>query len=72
VRRLVGKHAGPAALAAVDSAVERPSCCFEVGYADAITKPLIPIASKESVMEPGVDKIHFDIHQNVRFFTGTR
>ena len=49
---------------------ERPSFYFDVGYPDAITKPLIPIASKESVMEPGVDtKIHFDIHQNVRFFT---
>jgi hypothetical protein len=49
---------------------ERPSCYFEVGYTEALGKPFIPVASKESVMEPGTPtKIHFDIHQNVRFFT---
>lgn len=49
---------------------ERPSCYFEVGYAEALGRPVIPIASKESVMAPGTPtKVHFDIHQNVRFFS---
>jgi hypothetical protein len=49
---------------------ERPSCYFEVGYAEALSRPIIHIASKESVMEPGEPtRIHFDIHSNVRFFT---
>jgi nucleoside 2-deoxyribosyltransferase len=49
---------------------ERPSCYFEVGYAEALRKPVIFVASKESVMEPGQPtKIHFDIHQNVQFFS---
>jgi hypothetical protein len=48
----------------------RPSCYFEAGYADAQGKPLIYVASRESVMNPGDQTvIHFDIHQNVRFFT---
>lgn len=49
---------------------ERPSCYFEAGYAEALNKPVIPVASKESVMRPGENTtIHFDIHQNVQFFT---
>ena len=49
---------------------ERPSCYFEVGYAEALDKPLIYIASKQSVAKPGTQtKIHFDIHMNVQFFT---
>jgi hypothetical protein len=48
---------------------ERPSCYFECGYAEAHGKPVIFIASRESVMSPGEQtKIHFDIHQNVQFF----
>jgi nucleoside 2-deoxyribosyltransferase len=48
---------------------ERPSCYFEAGYADALGKPLIFVASRESVLHPGeATKIHFDIHQNVQFF----
>jgi hypothetical protein len=49
---------------------ERPSCYFEVGYAEALGKPVVYLASKESVMESGTEtKIHFDIHQNVQLFT---
>ena len=49
---------------------ERPACYFEVGYAEAVKKPIIYVSSKESVLHPGVQtKIHFDIHKNVSFFT---
>lgn len=49
---------------------ERPSCYFEVGYAEALARPVIYIASKESVLHPQqATKIHFDIHKNVSFFT---
>lgn len=48
---------------------ERPACYFEAGYAEALKKPVIYLASKESVMNPKQPtKIHFDIHQNVNFF----
>lgn len=49
---------------------ERPSCYFEAGYAEALNRPVIYVASKESVVSPGEPtKIHFDIHMNVNFFT---
>jgi hypothetical protein len=49
---------------------ERPSCYYEVGYAEALGRPIIHVASRESVMAPGTaTTIHFDIHSNVRFFT---
>jgi nucleoside 2-deoxyribosyltransferase len=49
---------------------ERPSCYFEAGYAEALNRPTIYVASKESVLHPGQQtKIHFDIHMNVNFFT---
>jgi nucleoside 2-deoxyribosyltransferase len=49
---------------------ERQSCYFEAGFAEALSKPVIYIASKNSVMKPGTPtKIHFDIHMNVQFFT---
>ncbi len=48
---------------------ERPSCYFEVGYAEALRKPIIYVASKESVINPKTPtKIHFDIHRNVNMF----
>jgi hypothetical protein len=49
---------------------ERPSCYFEAGYAEAMKKPIIFVASKESVVNPKTPtRIHFDIHRNVNFFT---
>jgi hypothetical protein len=49
---------------------ERPSCYFEVGFAEALRRPTIYVASKQSVTKPGTaTKIHFDIHMNVSFFT---
>lgn len=48
---------------------ERPSCYFEAGYADALGKPIIYIASRDSVLKPGTGtKIHFDIHYNIQYF----
>ena len=48
---------------------ERPSCYFEVGYAEALDKPVVYLASKESVIHPGTPtKIHFDVHMSVGFF----
>lgn len=49
---------------------ERPSCYFEAGYAEALGKPIIFVASKDSVVNPKTPtKIHFDIHRNVNYFT---
>lgn len=49
---------------------ERQSCYFEAGFAEALAKPVIYIASANSVMKPGTPtKVHFDIHMNVQFFT---
>lgn len=49
---------------------ERPSCYFEAGFAEALPRPVIYVASKESVVNPGQPtKIHFDIHMNVNYFT---
>lgn len=49
---------------------ERPSCYFEAGYSEALARPVIYVASKNSVIKPGTPThIHFDIHMNVHFFT---
>jgi hypothetical protein len=49
---------------------ERQSCYFEADYAEALAKPVIYVASHNSVLSPGVPtKIHFDIHMNVQFFS---
>jgi hypothetical protein len=48
---------------------ERPSCYYEAGYADALRKPVLFIASKESIVNPRTKThIHFDIHRNVNYF----
>lgn len=52
---------------------ERPSCYFEAGYAEALKKPIVFVASKESVVNPKtLTKIHFDIHRNVNYFTNNK
>jgi hypothetical protein len=49
---------------------ERPSCYFEAGYAEALGRQVIYVASKNSVAKPGTPtKVHFDIHMNVQSFT---
>ena len=49
---------------------ERPSCYFEAGYAEALGRHVIYVASKQSVAKPGTPtKVHFDIHMNVHFFS---
>lgn len=49
---------------------ERQSCYFEAGFAEALPRPIIYVASKQSVLKPGTPtKLHFDIHKNVQFFT---
>lgn len=52
---------------------ERPSCYFEAGYAEALRKPVIYIASKESVVNPKtLTKVHFDIHRNINTFVNLK
>lgn len=49
---------------------ERPSCYFEAGYAEALGRHVIYVASKQSVAHPGTKtNIHFDIHMNMNYFT---
>jgi hypothetical protein len=49
---------------------ERPSCYYEVGFADGRDIPVICIASNDSVLHPGTPtKIHFDIHRQVLMFS---
>ena len=49
---------------------ERPSCYFEAGFAEALGKKVIYVASQQSVAKPGTaTKIHFDIHMNMHMFT---
>jgi len=66
----IKKEIRGSAFVIADMTDERPSCYFEVGFAEALGRPVIYIASKQSVAKPGTDtKIHFDIHMNVHFFT---
>lgn len=56
-----------------DLTEERPSCYFEAGYAEALGRPILYVASKESVVNPKTKThIHFDIHRNVNFFTNNK
>jgi len=49
---------------------ERPSCYFEAGFAEALGKKVIYVASKQSVAKPGsTTVIHFDIHMNMNYFS---
>lgn len=53
-----------------DLTEERPSCYFEVGYADAKDRHTIFIASKYGIVDTQKKtEIHFDIHRNVNFFS---
>lgn len=66
----IKKEIKDAAFVIADLTDERPSCYFEAGYAEALSRPVIYVASKQSVTRPGTNtKIHFDVHMNVNFFT---
>ncbi len=58
-----------AAFVVADFTDERPSCYYEVGYADGQRIPVICMASQESVLHPGTPtEVHFDIHRQVLMF----
>jgi len=66
----IKKEIRDSAFVIADLTDERPSCYFEAGYAEALARPVLYVASKQSVLKPGTPtKIHFDIHMNVQFFT---
>ena len=66
----IKKEIRDSAFVIADLTDERPSCYFEAGYAEALPRPVLYVASKQSVLKPGAPtKIHFDIHMNVQFFT---
>jgi hypothetical protein len=66
----IKKEIRDAVFVVADLTDERPSCYFEVGFAEALPKPTIYVASKQSVIKPGSQTIiHFDIHMNIHFFT---
>ena len=66
----IKKEIRDAAFIVADLTDERQSCYFEAGFAEALPRPVIYVASKQSVLNPGTaTKIHFDIHMNVQFFT---
>jgi len=66
----IKKEIRDAAFVIADLTDERPSCYFESGFAEALPRPVLYVASKQSVIKPGVNtKIHFDVHMNVHFFT---
>ena len=66
----IKKEIRDSAFVVADLTDERQSCYFEAGFAEALPRPVIYVASKQSVLNPGAaTKIHFDIHMNVQFFT---
>lgn len=69
----IKKEIRDSAFVVADLTDERPSCYFEAGFAEALSRPVIYVASKQSVVKPGTPTaIHFDIHMNVQFFTNHR
>ncbi len=66
----IKKEIHSATFVIADLTDERPSCYFEAGYAEALRKPVIYMASQNSVLKPGTPtKIHFDIHMNIIYFS---
>lgn len=66
----IKKEIRDAVFVVADLTDERPSCYFEAGFAEALPRPTIYVASKQSVVKPGSQtKIHFDIHMAINFFT---
>ncbi len=69
----IKKEIRDAAFVVADLTDERPSCYFEAGFAEALPRPVIYVASKQSVIKTSTPtKIHFDIHMNVHYFTNHR
>ncbi|UCV24264.1 nucleoside 2-deoxyribosyltransferase [Ferribacterium limneticum] len=66
----IKKEIRAAQFVVADLTDERPSCYFEAGFAEALGKKVIYVASKQSVAKPGTKTaIHFDIHMNMNYFT---
>jgi len=66
----IKKEIKSAVFVVADLTDERPSCYFEAGYAEALGRPVIYVASKQSVSRPGTKTtIHFDIHMNMNYFS---
>lgn len=66
----IKKEIKASAFVVADLTDERPSCYFEAGFAEALGKPVIYVASKNSVAKPGTTTvIHFDIHMNMNYFS---
>jgi hypothetical protein len=69
----IKKEIRDSAFVVADLTDERPSCYFEAGYAEALPRHVVYVASKQNVLTPGAPtKIHFDIHMNVHFFTNRK
>lgn len=65
----IKQEIGRADFVITDLTDERQSCYFEAGFAEALSRPVIYMAGKKSVLDPGRNtKIHFDIHRNVNWF----
>lgn len=66
----IKKEIRSAQFVVADLTDERPSCYFEAGFAEALGKKVIYMASKQIVAKPGSKTvIHFDIHMNMNYFT---
>jgi nucleoside 2-deoxyribosyltransferase len=66
----IKKEINRASFLVADLTDERPSCYYEIGFADGLEIPVICVASENSVLSPGSKtRIHFDIHRHVLTFT---